>query len=58
MSLILLCNDFDFVTEQEKTNVKTSNEVFDNIEQNKKCLSFLNDGTALVETEKIVDPDK
>jgi len=44
--------DCDFVTEQDKTNVKKAIDVYDNTELSINCSSFLSDGTELIEKEK------
>jgi len=46
---------YDFVSVQDKTNVREANDVH-NIEQNRKC--FFSDGTELVEKENIFNAGK
>jgi len=50
--------DTDFVTEQNKTNVKKAIDVYDSIELSTKCSSFLSGGMELVGKENIVNIGK
>ena len=53
-----LNEDYDFATVQDNTIVDKAIDVYDNIEQNKTCLSYMGDGATLVEKENIINPGK